>query len=303
MIQPLASYTMRGQMQAVVVTVVTAILSLIIFPLGYISAAAVALVTLRIGVIKGITVALIATAISSVLTMVLMQSPWMGIAFFMLLWLPVVLLAAYLRSSTNMAGMLQRGVVMAVAIIIGFYIFAGDPVLWWSQVLDQVFKGLSNEMGVTAETFTGVSDELSPIMTGIVALAFLIQTIGSLLLARAWQAGLYNPGGFGIEFRQLKMGKSYAALTSLLFFVALILKGDSGVFIISLVIVAAFPLILQGMAVVHGIVKITTAHRLWLYVLYVMLFTALPQTAITLAAAGFVDNWFDFRAFAQGRKV
>ncbi len=303
MIQSLASYTMRGQMQAVVVTVVTAILSLIIFPLGYISAAAVALVTLRIGVTKGVKVAVIAAIVSSVLTMLIMQSPWMGIAFFMLLWLPVIVLAAYLRRSMSLMGMLQRGVAMAVVIIAGFYLITDNPVLWWNQVLSEMINGMSTEMGVAANTFAGVSDELAPIMTGIVALAFLIQTIGSLLLARAWQAGLYNPGGFGEEFRQLKMGKRFALLTSLLFFVALMLKGDLGVFILSLVIVAIFPLILQGMAIVHAIVKITAAHRFWLYLLYGMLMMTLPQTAITLAAAGFIDNWFDFRAFAQGKKV
>jgi hypothetical protein len=55
--------------------------------------------------------------------------------------------------------------------------------------------------------------------------------------------------------------------------------------------------LLQGIAVVHGLVARSGANVGWLVAMYVLLLLPMvtTQTALTLAVAGMVDNWMDFR--------
>ena len=60
--------------------------------------------------------------------------------------------------------------------------------------------------------------------------------------------------------------------------------------------------VLQGLAVVHGMVRETGAHVGWLVAVYVLLVITLPQMVLTLSAAGLVDNWIDFRRIVARRR-
>jgi hypothetical protein len=64
----------------------------------------------------------------------------------------------------------------------------------------------------------------------------------------------------------------------------------------NLPLVVLLPFLLQGLALLHGLVRQHKANAGWLVGTYLLLFVTGPM-ALLLAVAGVVDNWFDFRTF------
>ncbi|MBF0219772.1 MAG: DUF2232 domain-containing protein [Gammaproteobacteria bacterium] len=300
--QFLASYVMRGRMQAILVITVTALLSLIFFPLSYLSSAAVALVALRNGYRSCVEVMVGATVATSLLSLLLVGSLTTGAGFVLVLWLPVALLALHLGFTANMAMNLLRAALAAAAVVVAFYLLLDDPVFWWRDLL----LGILNEIAdnghaeLSALLLPGL-DDLASVMSGLVAVAALMQWLCGLYLARWWQAELYNPGGFGRDFRQLRLGRPMIAATLLLLLLAMVEMTTLSQIAEELLLVAVAVVTLQGLAVVHGVAFNLEANRFWLAGLYLLLIFALPQMVIVLAMFGVVDNWFDFRLFWQGK--
>ena len=114
--------------------------------------------------------------------------------------------------------------------------------------------------------------------------------LGALFLARSWQAGLFNPGGFQKEFHALSLGRNAALVCVLVIVLSVVQNGQLAGAVAFVVIFAFF---IQGLAVSHSLVKQRGMHRFWLYGIYVLLF--IPHTMLLLAALGLADNMFRLR--------
>ncbi len=289
----LANYIMRGPLQAILVTSVTALLGLLLPPLGYLSGAALALVTLRFGLVEAAQViggSIVATALLGTL---LVGNPLPPLVYALLLWLPVVVVAYSLRRTVNLARSLLLAALFGAMVVVGVHLGIADPTAWWSGVLQHMIAEAAPEQ---QQVLKPVLSDAARLMTGIVAVAVALGITVSLLLARWWQAQLYNPGGFRSEFHGLRLGRTVALATLLLVAAtAMSLPGSS--LLGDLVPVLLLLQLLQGLAVIHAIVARSSASVGWLVAVYVML--ALPvvsaQTAFTVAVAGLVDNWMNFR--------
>ncbi|MCW8888321.1 MAG: YybS family protein [Gammaproteobacteria bacterium] len=291
----LAAYILRGQKEAVIVTAISALLSLIFFPLSYISAAAVGLVTLHVGARQGLAIAAISAAVMAVLGFFLVGSYLPAIAYLLLLWLPLWWIAGRLRRDRVLSLSLLQSAAFGVLMIAGFYLVLEDPTAWWRIVLDESFRIIFQDVSEINDTeLNQVVEQIAKLMTGMMAVAFLVHLLGSLFLARWWQAALHNPGGFGREFRDVRLGRVVAGITLGLLIVSLIMGGTV---LTDLLLVMGLLFMLQGIALVHGLVHNLKAHQGWLIGQYVLLTVAMPQTVMTLALAGLVDNWFNFRGF------
>jgi hypothetical protein len=121
----------------------------------------------------------------------------------------------------------------------------------------------------------------------------------SLLLGRWWQAQLYNPGGFGQEFRELRMGQALAVATVAVFVGAPLARLP---LIVNLALGLSIVLGMFGLAVLHSAVQRSRAGRGWLIALYVgMAFLMYPVLTV-LALLGATDQWLDLRRrFGGGR--
>ena len=150
-----------------------------------------------------------------------------------------------------------------------------------------------------------VMGRIAHMMTGMFAAAITFGIVISLFLARWWQAILYNPGGFRQEFYALRLGKAFGIVTVAVAAVALAALPGTGALRDVLPLLVLLQL-LQGLAVVHGLVAEAGANKAWLVAVYVLLVlpTVTTQAALTLAVAGLVDNWMNFRMFFgnKGRK-
>src|SRR5690606_23988565 len=51
---------------------------------------------------------------------------------------------------------------------------------------------------------------ITPVLTGLMAALLQIVSLLCLMLGRYWQSVLYNPGGFGLEFRALRLSPPLA---------------------------------------------------------------------------------------------
>jgi hypothetical protein len=295
----LAEFVMRGRMQAVLVTAVAAMLTLVIPLLAYLSGAAVGLVTLRINPKQGLAVIAGAVLTVAVLSSLVFGNTQFGIGFavvFMMLWLPVWILAASLRRSVNLAKSLKLAGLFGAMLVIGFYLATDNPATWWQvgmeKVLSPALEGAAKER---IDEMNAAVAETAQMMTGYMGGLMGLNLMICLFIARWWQAMLYNPGGFRQEFHRLRLGKGFAL--GILVIVLMLLISSGKPMVVDLLVVTVMLFMVQGLAVSHSLVANAGAGWGWLVMLYVLLVLAQPPTALTLAMAGFVDNWFDFRAF------
>ena len=112
----------------------------------------------------------------------------------------------------------------------------------------------------------------------------------SLFLARAWQAGLFNPGGFQTEFHALKFGRQVSLVCTVALAVAVVMGGS---FWSAVAMAIVFVLFVQGLSVTHALVKQRDMSQGWLVGVYLLLL--LPHTVLLLAALGLVDNFIKLR--------
>ena len=295
--QALARYMMRGRVQAIGSVVSLALLSLIVPPLTILTTAGVALVTLVHGYREGLVNLLVSTVIFAVFTGVMLNQPAFVIEVAFKNWLPAWLLASIVLSKTSMSFAIVVAATLSCLLVLGFYFFT-DPAAYWLEVINEQLLPMLKEMGMQFKE--GQQTEnlwllMSTIMTGsFLASFFAVQTV-SLLLARWWQALLYNPGGFAQEFRQLRFGKVAASVALVISIFAIATENEIALNLVFIIIVL---MMFQGLAVVHNLVaKCKLSPSLLTGVYIVMLFTLLHGAIglLLIALVGLLDNWLDLR--------
>lgn len=295
--QALARYIMHGRVQAIGSVVSLALLSLIISPLAIFTTAAVALVTLVHGYREGLINLFVATVILTVFTGIALNQPAIGLELALKFWLPAWFLASIVLARTSMSLAIVVAATISCFLVLGFYFFT-DPAAHWQEVINKQLIPMLKEAGMKIQE--GPQAEklwlfMSKIMTGsAIALFLALQTL-SLLLARYWQALLYNPGGFAQEFQQLRFGMVAANIA---FVITVFVITTVNEMVLNLFFVAIVLMMFQGLAVVHNLVaKCKLSPSLLIGVYVFMLFT-LQHGAIGLlliASIGLLDNWLNLR--------
>ena len=281
------------------VATVLAILSLLLPPVSLFSAAVIALVTLRKGANEGALVLAMASVACSLLALLLFGQPWAMAGFVLLMWMPAWMLALQLRASRSLSLAIQFALLFGLLVIGAQYLQSDGPVAGWQQMLEPFVAELVTAKLVAESDQQALIEVMASWMPGLVAAGFFLQLVGSLFIARWWQAMLYNPGGFGEEFRTLRWHR-LLALVTLAVIAARWLMADGNLpdYLLVLLLAAWF---IQGLAVVHGVIRQTQASRGWLIGLYLLLLVAMPHALTALAVTGFADAWIDFRARLRNR--
>lgn len=275
----LAQYVMRGPLQAGGVAAVTTAVPL----LFWIGAAVVGLVILRLGISQGFNVALWALL------------PAIGWSWFgqdptaLAVLLQVMLMALMLRTTQSWEKALLGG--SFFAIVTGLVL----PLMYPALLDELVRTGVSFYEQYNAEVARALGDNLETVirntMNASMAGTYLATGIGVTLLARAWQAGLYNPGGFRKEFHALRL----SPVVSIVCAVTMLAGPVLGLNTMLLAWIAGTPLFLAGLALVHGVVGRKKLSGHWLVLFYVALVVSGPSLMILLIVMAFVDSWLDIR--------
>lgn len=304
----LAAYIMRGQLHAITAITVCAVLALVAMPLswpiGYLSAAGVGLVTLAQGPTEGGKTLLGATVLLAIIGMLIMGSPALALAFVLSLWLPAWILASIMRTSRSLVLPMQALLVFGLVAVAAMFVVMGDPALWWyNHIVNEVIPTLEKaNMGFQpGPEFEQRLANATKLMTGVLIMITAWGVLAGLLIARWWQAILYRPGAFGEEFRALRLGKMVAMAAVLLALLAMVGNGLLAELASNMVLVIIGLLLLQGLAIAHALVTRFKANHAWLVMLYMMLVFLMPYMLVMVTMAGLIDNWVDFRQRFQAR--
>ena len=291
----IAQFAMRGRMQAVMSVTVLAMLSLLLAPLSILSGAAVALVSLRQGPRDGMLVITMSTVASGVLSYLLFSDILPAIVFALVVWMPVWVLALILRWSRSLALSLQAGVLMTLLLAGLFYLAVPQPADYWYELLREPMQQLlaNSQLSETGQDMDQITASLAEWITAVMSAGFFLQLVAILLIGRWWQALLFNPGGFGQEFRELKFSRLMAIVAAPFFLWLILSQPPEWVLTLGLVMLSAY--FIQGLAVTHGLLQTVKANTVWLIGIYVLLFIAMPYMMTALAMTGFTDTWFNFR--------
>jgi hypothetical protein len=288
----LAGFVMKGWPQATGVALLTALLSPLFAPLSLVSGAVVALVALRNGAAEGLRVAAVASAGTAVAAMLFGQLT-VGVLFALLLWVPMLVLGIVLRDTRSLPLAVEVAVGFGALVVVFYLLRFDDPAREWAGILETMLSGLLDAQQLDAADRQALTEAMGRWMTGALAAAFFLQTVAALLLARWWQALLYNPGGFREEFHALRLHR-WLAIVALPLVAALFVEGLPDILrYVALPVVAAF--FLQGLALTHAQIAAFSANVGWLVGVYALLILAPPYAVTALATAGYADAWMDFR--------
>ncbi|HCR97907.1 MULTISPECIES: hypothetical protein [Halomonas] len=201
----------------------------------------------------------------------------------------VTLMAVVLRERMRWSEALLAGTFVAAAMVqFGIFSLPGDmgPMLeqlrQGSPDVDRMLTELANQ-GYDTQMLAAI------VVGGVTGLVVLIASIACLALARSWQAGLYNPGGFREEFHALRLAPKELAVLAVLCVVGMMLGGHA------LAVLGWIPLLVAGIALVHGYIGLKGMNGLWLVAFYVLLITTWPTILIVLLL-GLIDTFANIRA-------
>lgn len=272
----LAAFVMSSRRNSVIAAMILGIIPVI----NILSAPVVALVCLRKGAVEGLKVLVWA---------LLPAIAWMQIGdiFPFATLIGTYCLALVLRNTDSWELTLSATVLVGLGALAYVYV---NPLFF--EPLGQAIELLLANPDLQGEVF--LQDKELPLsqLAFWVGLMVVLFCVLMLMLARSWQAGLYNPGGFQSEFHQLRLGR-----TSVTVFLALAGLGLFGGGYFTPLLYGALPLLLAGLGLMHGI----TALKRWplavLVILYIILLSRYTQyyTISFLIIAAVLDSSVDFR--------
>ncbi len=270
----LAQYAMRGNKQATMVAVLFAIIPV----LFWISAALVALVILRKGYRDG--------------AQVFMWSLLPAIAWWSngdptpaLTLIGAAGLASVLRYSASWAYVLVASLVAAIVSM---------PIL--ASYLQDVMVAFA-EAGIQLEAQQKLPENvdkelLQTFMEGVLGAVHMAILLACVVLARWWQAALFNPGGFQEEFHRLRLSNQLAVMVLIAVVAGFYLPTEYRPW----VLLAAIPLLLSGVALIHHVVKTLQLGGQWLVLMYFGLIVFSPTTGALLVGLAFSDSMLNLRS-------
>ena len=281
----LAAFVMRGRFQALLVTLAGA--GSLLF--CWISAAVVALVLLRKGVGAGLGLLAWALLPSGALLYAYGDSGPLS------LLLGTTLLAVVLRSSVSLPLALLACVPVGVLTGLVLITFGGGYLEQIVQAFGQFMASMEEQLSQGGEAVV-LARPGTVQVAGMLGAGTAASSALCLLLARYWQAALYNPGGFGQEFKALY----YPPAVALGLAICAIGLASADAAYRTWAVIAVVPLALAGVALVHARAAWRGQGKGWLAAFYVAWLLFDPVKLLVVFAA-IADSWFKFRQRWTGK--
>ena len=276
-----AEYVMRGRSQALWVSVLGA--STLMF--SWLSAAVLALVTLRKGPLEGGYILAWAVLPAGFLLAVFGDIGPLGMI------LGTTALAALLRWSVSWPLTLCAGSVVGVVTGLGMLWLGVSYLQQLEAFFAELFANFQQQLSAQSGEEVVLKAPGTVTIAGLLGLMNALSCVMCLLLARWWQALLYNPGGFREEFHGLR----FSPATSSVLVVVILAISTFGLEYRPWAVLFAIPLSIAGLGLMHA----RAAHRgqgsaylTLFYVLWILL-DAVKLIVIGMAIA---DSWINFRS-------
>jgi len=297
----LVRFAMRGRSQAALVAATAAVLSVLPFfgvLAALVSAAVIALATLRNGLTEGLFVAALAGLGGGLLAWLALTTPVPAIGFFVLFWGPVWLLAVVLGWSRSLALAIEVAAVLALVALALVVPLAGDLRDLWREVLEPLRLAFIDAEVMTAAEGERAVSQLATWMPGLLTATIYLMVVCSLLVARWWQSLLDRPGAFGAEFRELRFHRLFI-LAAIAAYVLVVVT--DAFWPVAMLLVLGLLLMFQGLAVIHSVTQARQTQVGWLIALYLFFVIGIPLPQMIIAGLGLADAWADFRRRLGGQ--
>jgi len=242
--------------------------------------------TTTIGI--GVVVALVVVALAGMpVTSIGLLAP--------MVWLPTAIASEILRRTASLPIAIGSVLVISLITVVALLALQAPMDGFWTTAVERLKVLTTPPEGVSSES-TGMgafsTTQLVALLQAGAGITVLVFATAGLFLARSGQAKLFNPGGFQREFHALYFGKQVGIICLVLLLMGILAGGALG---IALATLALMPLLFQGLAVIHALVKTRSLGVGWLVGVYVMLMFVQPVTLL-VGAIGFIDN---IRRFAR----
>jgi len=176
-----------------------------------------------------------------------------------------------------------------------FFWYEPEPAAIWNSLLSLFIQQMIEAQPDVPEGVVKSSAEtFAHYMTGAVAAGSLYGVLFSLFLARWWQAKLFNPGGFRVEYLALKGHKQLAVVTVALIILAAMASGITSEICWNVLLVLLVFYSITGLAVLHSVFTSIKGSRYSVPILYVTL-VAMPHLMALIALCGLSDSWLNLR--------
>ncbi|MFU8895472.1 MAG: hypothetical protein ACNA8J_03710 [Gammaproteobacteria bacterium] len=221
--------------------------------------------------------------------------PVAGVLSALTIWAPTLAVAQLLISTGSLSAAARLAATGAIVLAGAWAAVApvqGEP--WLSLVADMVGP-LAQQTGVDAAL---LAERLLSLIPGVIAASLLVVSLIGLFLAMWLHAGLAQPGAFGEAFRELQFGPVVGGIGALSMIGAV--STDYPV-AWAIALPAGAALLLQGIAIMHAMVRIKGMHRAWLAAGWATLVILSPWAMIGFAVYGMADTVMDLRRRAAGK--
>lgn len=285
----LGEYILGNKFQAIIITSIFSMLGLILPLLSYICAGAPpGLVTLRKGALAGIQVITGSLFLTMVFALLANINPYVVFAYALGIWIPVWFCACVLRQTESQGNLILTAGSFALVYILLSHFLLGDVTEWWKTWLEVWLK--QAVQGVSKTQLSDMLDSAAPLMNAMTAAGFFLGLTTTLLVARWWQAIMFNPGGFRTEFHSLKLPR--LLIIGVIAGLILVIMGMAapGSVALDILILLIFIYLFQGLASLHRLVATRKMARGWLIGIYIFMFLV-PQVILFLACLGMADSW------------
>ena len=272
----LAEYVMSGRRQAATVAVLFGLIPM----LNLLSGAVVALVTLRKGPQEGFLIMMWALLPAGLQWLLGDNAP-------VIMVVGVTVLSYLLRRTQSWQQVLLMMTLLGVLLQISLPLQT-NYLAYMRGVFDRMLN--SGDAAATAAEGMTLEDAKAQVMALWQSLYgvgnMLVFTI-CLMLGRYWQALLYNPGGFGQEFHNLRVDRRVMGALLVLMLIGIAgLQPLAGWTMVFGVVPG-----LCGLAVIHHVVASRKLGTSWLVLTYLLALMVTPLIVIV----GFADSWLDIR--------
>lgn len=275
----LAEFAMKGRGQATFAAVLAT--GTVLF--AWAGAAIVALVILRRGLSAGSFVLLWALLPAIALVAMGDTGPLTTL-------LGTALAASVLRVTASWPLALTTAVGSGVMTGLAVLMFGGAYVEEILRILGEFIAQLQTQAQSQGGEAPAISKPSASQILGLLGLSNAITVVLCLILARWWQAMLYNPGGFRSEFHGLRLTPPLTVLL-LVSGCGLALLGPDYRF---WALIFAVPFMFTGFALVHGLAGQRQLGGNWLGMFYFAWLILEPFKLLLLLLAA-ADSWLDIR--------
>lgn len=290
----IAKFAMRSQSAASISAAAYAVFALFFAPFMVVSGAIIGLTSLRFGLARGLRVFVTAMLVAGVAYYLVLQRP--GAALLLCVtWIPLLMVGQVLRTTENQGVALTACAAFAAIYTVAVRLAVADVTAHWLARLEALGEAVTSQGG----TFFAVEElaVVAGVMHEATVVVACLYWMTAILLARWWQSELYNPGGFGDEFRQMVIPRMVSPIAAVVAVFALTQVSSGGVhglpsdLLIVLVVLFGF----QGLALLHHRVHKLGLAKWWLVGFYTLLILAPHRVGLVLAFIGIADTMADVR--------